>query len=74
MRKHLFLLASILSVGMWSSVGCVSKSKLKTNDPQAVEQPKNHGQERKEEVHERNEERKEAHDAEKAAKKDDKKP
>ena len=42
-----------------------------TSQPSTVE-PKNHGQERSEEVHERNAERKEAKDEAKADKKNDK--
>ena len=73
MHKRI-LVASIIGLGLVVSGGCISKSKMKTSsgEPQAVEH-KNHGQERKEEVHERNEQRKEAHDAEKEAKKEDKK-
>ena len=56
--------------------GCFIVSKKpapgQTQQSSTVE-PKNHGQERSEEVHERNAERKAEHDAEKADKKNDKK-
>jgi len=55
--------------------GCffVSKKPANNSSSSAVSEPKNHGQERSEEVHERNAERKAEHDAEKADKKNDKK-
>ena len=56
--------------------GCffVSKKPAQSSSSQpSTVQPKNHGQERSEEVHERNAERKAEHDAEKADKKNDKK-
>lgn len=45
--------------------GCfiVSKNKTSSNSQPSTSQPKNHGQERSQEVHERNEARKEAKDA-----------
>ena len=67
MHKRI-LVASLVSLGLVASSGCIFKSKPSTSSqPQAVEH-KNHGQQRKEEVHERNAARKEAHDAEKAEK------
>ncbi len=74
MRTRLLVVA-LVSLGLLSTSGCIFSSKPKTtSQPQAVEsEPKNHGQERKEEVHERNEERKAEKDADKAAKKDEKK-
>ena len=65
MRKHIWIVGLAFALS-----GCfiVGGSKTKTSSqPAAVqEEPKNHGQERAAEVHERNEERKEAHDAQKA--------
>jgi hypothetical protein len=54
--------------------GCffVKKSPAGTTSQPSTVEPKNHGQERSEEVHERNAERKEAKDAAKADKKNDK--
>jgi hypothetical protein len=54
--------------------GCffVKKSPAGTTSQPSTVEPKNHGQERSEEVHERNAERKEAHDEAKADKKDKK--
>ena len=46
--------------------GCFIVGKTKTSSqPSTVGEPKNHGQERSEEVHERNEERKAEHEANK---------
>jgi hypothetical protein len=55
--------------------GCfiVSKKPTNTSSQSSTVQPKNHGQERSEEVHERNDERKAEHDAAKDEKKNDKK-
>ena len=70
MLKHA-LIASTLFLGL--SAGCLkSKSTGSTSSPVTTE-PKNHGQERKEEVHQRNEERKEAKDEAKEDKKAEKK-
>ena len=54
--------------------GCffVKKSPAGTTSQPSTVEPKNHGQERSEEVHERNAERKEAKDEAKADKKNDK--
>lgn len=71
MHKRL-LVGSLISLGLFSSSGCIFKSKPSTSSQSQAVEHKNHGQERREEVHERNEERKEAHDAEKASKKADK--
>jgi hypothetical protein len=56
--------------------GCFFMSKkpaTNSNSQSSTGEPKNHGQARSEEVHERNEERKEAKDEAKAEKKEDKK-
>lgn len=45
--------------------GCFLTSKTKSTSQPSTSEPKNRGQERSQEVHERNEERKEAKDAEK---------
>ena len=71
MLKHV-LLASTLFLGL-SATGCLKSKTGSSSSPVMSGQPKNHGQERKEEVHERNEERKEAKDAAKEEKKDAKK-
>ncbi len=54
--------------------GCffVKKSPAGTTSQPSTVEPKNHGQERSQEVHERNAERKEAKDEAKADKKNDK--
>jgi hypothetical protein len=73
MTKHI-LFALIVGLGL-SGAGCIfTKSKPATSSSSApiASEPKNHGQERSEEVHERNEERKEAKDEAKADKKADK--
>jgi hypothetical protein len=49
--------------------GCFIVGKTKTSSQSSASEPKNHGQARSEEVHERNAERKAEHDAEKADKK-----
>ena len=66
--KHL-LVATLVCLG-FSSTGCVFKPKSSSNSS-AVSSPehKNHGQQRKEEVHDRNDARKAEKDAEKANKK-----
>jgi len=56
--------------------GCFFVKKTPANNSRAqssTSEPKNHGQERSEEVHERNDERKAEHDAAKEEKKNDKK-
>lgn len=64
--KHLIVATLALSLS-----GCffVSKKKPAQSSQSSTSEPKNHGQARKEEVHERNEERKEEKDAMKDAKK-----
>ena len=71
MRKTIYIAALAFSLS-----GCFIFGSGKTRSSQpatAREEPKNHGQERAAEVHERNEERKEAKDAAKEEKKDNKK-
>jgi len=71
MRKIIYIAALTFSLS-----GCFifGSSRTKTSQPAtAQEEPKNHGQERAAEVHERNEERKDAKDAAKEEKKDQKK-
>jgi hypothetical protein len=71
MRKHYLLVAAI----SFAMSGCffVSKKPSSTSQPATAAEPKNHGQERSAEVHERNEERKEAKEEAKEEKKADKK-
>ena len=72
MRKTMLLIPA-LAIAL---SGCffVSKKPANNSNSSAVSgEPKNHGQERSAEVHERNEERKEAKDAAKDEKKPDKK-
>jgi hypothetical protein len=66
MRKT-YLLVPALALAL-SGCFIVSKKTNSSSQPVASE-PKNHGQERAEEVHERNAERKAEHDAAKADKK-----
>jgi hypothetical protein len=68
--KRLLLIPAIA----FALSGCfiVSKKPASRSQPSTVE-PKNHGQERSEEVHERNAEKKAEHDAAKEEKKNDKK-
>ena len=71
MRKT-YLLVPALALAL---SGCffVSKKPAQSSNSQATtSEPKNHGQERKAEVHERNEERKEAKEEAKEEKKDKK--
>lgn len=70
MRKTIYIAALAFSLS-----GCfiVGGSKTRSSQPVAREEPKNHGQARSAEVHERNEERKEAKDAAKEEKKENKK-
>ena len=71
MRKTIYIVALAFSLS-----GCfiVGSGKPRSSGPtSAREEPKNHGQARSAEVHERNEERKEAKDAAKEEKKDNKK-
>ena len=70
MRKIIFISALAFSLSGCFIFGGTKKS---SQPATAQEQPKNHGQERAAEVHERNEERKEAKDAAKEEKKDQKK-
>lgn len=67
-----YLLASVLAFAL-SGCFLVSKSPSSNSSRTSASEPKNHGQARSAEVHERNAERKAAHDAEKAEKKADKK-
>ena len=70
MRKTMLLIPA-LAIAL---SGCFFVSKKPNSNSSAVSgEPKNHGQERSAEVHERNEERKEAKDAAKEEKKADKK-
>ena len=68
MKTYLLIASLTLS-------GCffVSKKPPASNSQSSTSAPKNHGQERSEQVHERNEERKAEQDAAKADKKEDKK-
>jgi len=68
--KHLLLIPALA----FALSGCffVKKSPAGTTSQPSTVEPKNHGQERSEEVHERNAERKEAKDEAKADKKNDK--
>ena len=70
MRKT-YLLVPVLAFAL---TGCffVSKKPSSTSQPATASEPKNHGQARSAEVHERNEERKEAKEAAKEEKKDNK--
>ena len=69
MRKT-YLLVPALALAL---TGCFFVSKKPAQSSQAsTSEPKNHGQERKAEVHERNEERKEAKEEAKEEKKDKK--
>ena len=72
MRKSILLIPALA----FALSGCffVSKKPANNSNSSAVTtEPKNHGQERSEEVHERNAEKKAEKDAEKAEKKADKK-
>lgn len=67
MRKT-YLLVPALALAL-SGCFIVSKSPARSSSQPVASEPKNHGQERSEEVHERNAERKAEHDAAKADKK-----
>jgi len=72
MRKTMLLIPALA----FALSGCFFVSKKPANNSSssaASGEPKNHGQERSAEVHERNEEKKAEKDAEKAEKKADKK-
>jgi hypothetical protein len=69
MRKTMLLIPALA----FALSGCFFVSKKPANNSSAASEPKNHGQERSAEVHERNEEKKAEKDAEKAEKKADKK-
>jgi len=71
MRKTI-LLVPALALAL-SGCFIVSKKPANGRSSQAVSEPKNHGQERSQEVHERNAERKAEKDEAKAEKKNDKK-
>lgn len=70
MRKTIYIAALAFSLS-----GCFifGTGRSRSSQSTAREEPKNHGQARSAEVHERNEERKEAKDAAKEEKKDNKK-
>lgn len=65
-------LASTLALALSGCFIVSKKPPSSSSQPSTVAEPKNHGQERSEEVHERNDERKAEHDAAKAEKKDKK--